>query len=420
MKILVVGSGLIGLTTAYFLKRRGYEVWVADRREGPGLETSFANGALLTPGMSDPWNSPGSWRAVLSSMGRLDAPMQLRLKALPSMLGWGWEFLRNSAISVFERNTFSNLALSILSLQMMEVLRQQTGIEYGRAASGSLRIFRDARSLDQAAAAAAKLSSSGLTHCTLSAQGAVDLEPALNPIAGELAGAIYYPIDEIGDAYRFCVELVSHAEREGTSFNFGINISKLLVDSGRVVAAVDGRSHIVADHYVVAAGSYSTRLLKTANVRVPVQPVKGYSMTFDGLAARAQLKVPVVDDQLHAVIVPLNGAIRVAGTAEFAGYDRDPNPARTRNLVYLLNRVLPHVHVVPEAAKAWNGLRAMSADGVPIIGPTRIANLWVNTGHGHLGWTMAAGSAQLLADLMFGEASTIDPAPFALARFMTA
>jgi D-amino-acid dehydrogenase len=184
------------------------------------------------------------------------------------------------------------------------------------------------------------------------------------------------------------------------------------------MAVVCGRERFVADRYIVAAGSYSTPLLRRAGVHLPVRPVKGYSVTFDGHRGRPSLTIPVIDDHLHAAVVPLEDAIRVAGTAEFGGYDRTPNPGRIRNLVDLLRKVLPQAQFDTAAAKPWCGLRAMSADGVPIIGPTSVSNLLVNSGHGHLGWTMAAGSAQLLADLTCGDCPSINPAPFGLARFI--
>lgn len=420
MKIVVIGSGLLGVTTAYFLRRRGHEVTVIDREEGPGRQTSFANGSLLTPSMSDPWNAPGSWRVLLASLGRSDAAMQLRLRALPGLAAWGVAFLRNSSAATFERNTLKNFCLARYSLAVMESVRQQTDIEYGRAARGTLRVFRDRATLDRACAAAAPLSAEGLGLRRLSTAETVDLEPALAPIAAQLAGAIHYEGDEVGNAYLFCVALADHARQQGVEFRFRTEVSSLETHSGQVTAVVSGRERFEADRYVVAAGSYSAPLLRPLGVRLPVRPVKGYSVTFECEAGQHSLRIPVVDDELHAVVVPLEGAIRVAGTAEFAGYDRRPNPARIRNLLGLLQNVLPQAQFDHATARPWCGLRPMSADGVPIIGPTSISNLLVNTGHGHLGWTMAAGSAQLLSDLMSGDLPSIDPAPFALARFTAA
>ncbi len=420
MKVIIIGSGLIGVTTAYFLRRRGHEVTVIDREEGPALETSFANGALLTPSMAEPWNAPGCWRVLLASLGRSDAGMQLRLRALPALAGWGVTFLRNSRAAKFERNAITNLRLALYSLKVMDSLRQQVRIEYGRAARGTLRVFRDRAASDRAAAAANRLLSEGLSFRRLSTAETVELEPALAPIGKQLTGAIHYETDETGDAYRFCVALADHARQQGVEFHFRTEVSSLEMRSRRVTAVMSERERFVGDHYIVAAGSYSTSLLHRLGVHLPVRPVKGYSLTIDSNQGPQAPRIPIVDDHLHAAVVPLEGAIRVVGTAEFAGYDRTPNPNRTRNLLGLLQDLLPQAQFAPATAKPWCGLRAMSADGVPIIGLTPVSNLLVNTGHGHLGWTMAAGSAQLLADLVSKDSPSIDPAPFALARFVVA
>jgi len=417
MKIVVVGSGLIGVTTAYFLRLRGHEVTVLERADAPARETSFANGAMLTPGMAEPWNAPGSWSVLLASMGRSDAALQVRLRALPSLATWGFQFLRNSRSAAFERNTLSILRLALYSREVMQGLRRQTLIEYGRVARGSLSIFRNRSVLDHASMAASRRSWAGLSSRRLSADEAVELEPALAPIADRLAGAIHYEADEIGDARRFCEALADKARQQGVEFRFGVEVSSLEVSSGQVMAAVSESGRSVADRYIVAAGSYSTPLLRRAGIDLPVRPAKGYSITFDDCRDRPSLRMPIIDGQLHAVVVPLEGTVRIAGTAEFAGYDRTLDPVRLRNLMTLLPAVLPRAQFDPATAKPWCGLRPLSADGVAIIGPTPISNLWVNSGHGHLGWTTAAGSARLLADLLSGDAPAIDPAPYAFARF---
>jgi len=417
MRVLIIGSGLIGVTSAYFLRLRGHEVTVIDRAEGPGREASFANGGLLTPSMASPWNTPGCWRELLSSLGRPDAAMQLRLRVLPSLAAWGCTFLRNSRVQAFERNVLSNLRLALHSLLVMETMRQESAIEYGRAARGSLRIFRNEASLDQATRAANRQLSEGLGFQRLSSREAISLEPALAPIARQLAGALHYKADEVGDAHRFCVALTNHLRQQGVEFCFRTEVSSLMLRSGQLTAVLSERGHLAADCYVVAAGSFSTPLLRSVGVRLPVRPAKGYSVTLDDPQKRPALRIPLVDDHLHAAVVPLEGVIRVAGTAEFAGYDRTLNPRRIRGLMTLLKDVLPRAPLDSSTARSWCGLRPVSADGVPIIGPTPISNLWVNTGHGHLGWTMAAGSAQLLADLVSEASPSIRPAPYALARF---
>jgi D-amino-acid dehydrogenase len=415
MKCIVIGSGLIGLTTAYFLRHQGHEVAVIDREAGPGQVTSFANGALLTPSMPEPWNAPGSWRVLLASLFRSDSPLKLRPRALPSLTGWGVRFLRNSSREAFEHNTLSNLSLALHSLKVMETLREDTGIEYGRGTSGTLRIFRDAKSVERATVRARQLP--GLSFRTLSIQEVLALEPALTPVAQQIAGAIHYASDETGDAYQFCVNLSERVRALGVELRFRTEVSSIETRGGRVTAVLCGLERLTADCYIVAACSYSAPLLRPLGIDLPVRPAKGYSVTIDQPRAEGSLRLPVIDDQLHAVVTPLRGVIRVAGTAEFAGYDLSLPTARIQNLLKLVRQVLPQLRFDPATARPWCGLRAMSADGVPIIGATALSNLFVNTGHGHLGWTMAAGSSQLLTELLSGRAPSLDPAPYRLARF---
>ena len=417
MKIVVIGSGLIGVTTAYCLSLRGHQVTVLDRADGPARETSFANGAMLTPGMAEPWNAPGSWRVLLGSLGRSDAALQLHLRALPSLARWGTTFLSNSRTEAFERNTLSTLRLALYSREVMQSLRGAEKIDYGRSALGSLSIFRDQGGLDRACAAADRRASAGSQFQRLSAAQTAQIEPALAPIADQLAGAIHYVLDETGDAHRFCEALTGAARRRGVEFHFGAEVLGLDMRAGEVAAAACRGRRFVADRYVVAAGSYSTPLLRRAGVNLPVRPVKGYTVTFEDSRARPSLRMPIIDSQAHAVLVPLDGAMRLAGAAEFAGYDRSIDTARIRHLLTLLPAVLPKARFDAATAKPWCGLRPLSADGVAIIGPTPIRNLWVNSGHGHLGWTTAAGSAQIIADQLSGIGPAIDPAPYALARF---
>lgn len=417
MKVVIIGSGLMGVTSAYLLRRRGHDVTVLERAQGPARETSFANGAMLTAGMAEPWNSPGSWIALLTSLVRPDAALRLRPTALPSLASWGITFLRNSAPATFERNAASILKLALYSREAMQSLREELEIDYGRTARGSLSIFRNRAALERASAVALRRSHAGLRFRRLSNEETIALEPALAPIADRLAGAIHYETDETGDAYRFCESLADKARALGVKFRFGTAVSALEMESGSVAAAVGNQERFVADRYVVAAGSYSTPLMRTAGVHLPVRPAKGYSLTFEDSRAKPSLRTPIIDSELHAVAVPLEGAVRLAGIAEFAGYDRSLNAARIRTLTKLLPAILPRARFDFATAKPWCGLRPSSADGVAIIGPTPIPNLWVNCGQGHLGWTTAAGSARLLTSLLSGDRPAIDPAPYALRRF---
>jgi D-amino-acid dehydrogenase len=415
MKVVIIGSGLIGLTSAFFLKRSGHDVTVIDRQEGPARETSFANGSLLTPSMADPWNAPGSAWVLLSSLGRSDPALQLRWRALPALIGWGIRFLRNSRAEAFHRNTLSNLHLASYSLRVLSLLRQETGIDYERTARGTLRIFHDVPALRRAGGAAAAISSGHFKFQQLTAAEVVDLEPGLKPISKGLSGGLYNAVDETGDAYRFCVALTDVCRCRGVEFQFGTSVSSLEVRRGEITGVITSKGRVTAAQYLVAAGSYCTPLLRAVGIRFPVQPGKGYSVTFAGGGDLPELSIPVVDDHWHAAVVPIGGGIRVAGTAEFAGYDLTVNPGRVRNLERLARTILPKAEL--KHGKPWCGLRPMSADGVPLIGLTRIRNLWVSAGHGHLGWTMAAGSGQFLADLVSNRAPALEPEPYDPKRF---
>jgi D-amino-acid dehydrogenase len=418
VKALIIGSGLLGTTSAYFLARSGWQVTVLDRQAGPGEETSFANGSLLTPGMPEPWNAPGSGRVLLASIGRSDSPLMLRLKALPHLGSWGIGFLRNARPAAYERNTIKNLQLASHSLEVLRRLRGEIAIEYGGAANGSLRVIRHPAALERALAWGERLRAAGAVACRgLTAREVIALEPALEPIGSQLAGGIHYPDDEIGNAYEFCAGLAEHARRGGVEFRFRTCVTGIEVRQGKVTAVLSGQQRFTADRYVMAAGSYSPLLLRALGLRVPIRPAKGYSVTFAHPGLERPLRLPICDDDFHAVVVPLQGMIRVAGTAEFAGYDLSLPEARIANLLRLVRQVLPAGGFARAQAKPWCGLRPMSVDGVPIIGPTPIGNLWLNTGHGHLGWTLAAGSGQLLADLLTGGAPRVSPEAYALARF---
>jgi D-amino-acid dehydrogenase len=417
MKVLIVGAGLIGVTTAYLLRRRGYEVTVLERRDGPARETSFANGGFLCPSASEPWNAPGCWRPLLASLGRSDSAMQLRVATLPRLARWGIKFLWNSRSGAFRRNALSNRRLASYSLEAMRSLRDETGIRYSRSAHGFLRIFRDERALHDAIESNERLDPIGTGSQVLSSTQTVELEPALTPIKDRLVGAIHYERDETGDAYRFCVALAEQARQAGVEFKFQTEVHSFEEDSGQVTAVVSRYDRFVADKYVIAAGSYSTPLLQKVGVSIPVEPVKGYSITYEVPPNQPSLHIAVLDDDWHVVLTPLEGVLRVAGTAEFAGYDLTLPAVRLRTLSALVHELLPQLQIETTSARTWCGLRPVSVDGVPIIGFTGFKNLLVNTGHGPLGWTMAAGSAHLLADLMAGDSPAIDPAPFALARF---
>ncbi len=416
MRVVVIGAGLIGLTSAYYLQRQGAQVTVLEREAGPGQGTSFANGALLHPSLVDPWNAPGVLGFLLRNLGRDDSPMLLRARALPSLIGWGLRFVRESSPQRFTRNTQRNLALARHSLAQMAKLREDTGLEYHQYFRGSLSIYRD-----EAAAAAARTAAEGhgIGFEWLDPDKLVAAEPMLADVAPQLAGGLHFHEDEGGDAHAFCNALADVLRQRGVGIELGCAVTDFETAGANVRAVVTADRRFDADAVVLCAGVWSTALARRLQLSLPVRPAKGYSITLPVGAGPAP-RLPVVDHGLHAAVVPVGtDRLRVAGTAEFTGMDLSISPARVANLESLLRRIYPALAARTAAAdiRAWAGLRPMCADGVPLIGGTHWENLFINTGHGHLGWTLAAGSGQLIADVVAGRAGSIDARDYTLDRF---
>ena len=420
MHVLIVGCGVIGATAAWFLARAGVSVTVVERREGPALETSFANGSMLTPSLSSPWNSPGVWLTLLKYLGRQEAALLVRAAAFPGLLAWGYRFLRNSSPARHEVNMKKNLRICNYTIESMEEIVSETSMEFDSVYSGIIEVCRDEAAMQRGRARSRFLGADEVPTEELSPRAVVEREPALEPIAGELAGGFHYATDQVGDAYKFSCSLAKRAAELGAVFRFGETAEGLLSAGGRVRGArLHGGEEIQADIVVVAAGSYTPALVRPAGVKVPVCPAKGYSLTApmpEGLQPPVHA---VLDDRYKAGVVPLGRRIRVGGTVEFTGFNQDLSPERVANLRTLLAAVLPrHAEQVAAAdMKYWCGLRAASPDGVPIIGPTPVEGLHLATGHGHLGWSMAAGTGKALAQHLTGVRPDLPLDDYALARF---
>ena len=421
MHVLIVGSGVIGVTTAWFLARAGADVTVVERREGPALETSFANGSMLTPSLSAPWNSPGVWLTILKYLGRQEAALLVRPAAFPGLFAWGFRFLRNSSPARHEANMKKNLRLCNYTIEIMDDIVADTSIEHDASHSGIIEVCRDPAAMKRGRERCRWLGADAVPAEELGPGEVVEREPALEAIAGELAGGFYFEADRVGDAYKFSCGLARRTEQRGAVFRFGKTVEGLLAAGGRVCGArLRGGEEIRADRVVVAAGSYTANLVRPLGVRVPVCPAKGYSLTTpmpDGLPRPAHA---VLDDRYKAGVVPLGGRrIRVGGTVEFTGFNSDLSPERVANLRNLLAAVLPRhaERIAPADMRAWCGLRSASPDGVPIIGPTAVGGLHLATGHGHLGWSMAAGTGKALAQRLTGGEPEFALGDYTLARF---
>ena len=416
MKVLVLGAGVVGVTAAYYLARAGHEVTVIERRPGPGLETSFANGGQVVPSHAEPWAGPGTPRDILRWLGRADAPLLFRLKADPRFWAWGLRFLRNCTAARARRNTEANLRLGLYSLAALRELRAETGLRYDEAAGGSLHLFRDAAAFEAAARHAEEMTALGCPQEAVDRRRCVEIEPALAPTSERLAGGIHCPVDEIGDAFKFTQGLARLAEGLGVRFRYGVTLKGLERAGGAVAAAVTDAGRLAADAYVLALGSYSAPAARRIGLRLPVYPVKGYSLTAPITEPRRAPAIGLSDAERRVVLVPLGTRLRVAGTAEIAGYDTRPDPARSAAVLAAAREILPQAADYARA-EPWCGLRPVTPDGVPMLGRTRLANLFLDTGHGTLGWTHACGSGRVVADLVSGRAPGIDLTGLTLERF---
>jgi D-amino-acid dehydrogenase len=415
---LIIGAGLIGLTTALELLNRGHDVTLVDSEPYEGLGASFANGGLLTPSMSDPWNAPGIHRHLAEYLFSSSSALKVRWSAIPSLLSWGPRFLFNSRPSRYHVATAANYELGIYSLAILGELRDQLKLSFDASDSGTLKFFRSSRALDAAMDITNRLRDHGLEANELGRDGTIHLEPCLAPIAYQLVGAIHYPNDKSGDAHLFCRALANQIMKLGGKFYFGRNVHAIDVRDGKVIGVDLGGNVLQADNVVVAAGSASPNLVRKLGVQLAIKPVKGYSITYLPASRQRLPTIPVIDDAYHAAITPFGTRLRTVGTAEFAGRNLHLDRERVDNLTAFIKTVYPEIATAETLAtgQPWAGLRPVAADGRPYIGATRTAGLWINSGHGHLGWTLAAGSARLLADLMYGGKTEIPAEPYSIAR----
>lgn len=407
MKVLVLGAGVIGVSSAWCLAEAGHDVIVVERRPGPALETSFANGGQIAAAHAEPWAKPSVLPKLLRWLGREDAPMLFRWRADPAQWRWAFGFLAECLPGRFERNVLRLAELARYSQQQLIGLRERTGIEYDGLQRGILHFCTDAKEFAALARRAEAMRRNGADRKVLSAAECVALEPALGRSEVPIAGGVYAASDESGDAQRFTQALATLAAQRGVTFRYDASISGIELGGGRVRGVRLARGEVIeADAVVVALGSYSTRLLAPLGIRLPVFPLKGYSITLPlrDNAAEAPT-VSLTDEASKIVISRLGKRLRAAGTAELTGYDLSINRVRCAAIVQRIQRLFPGLAIAGEV-ETWAGLRPATPSNVPIVGRARYENLFLNTGHGTLGWTLACGSAQALADLISGR----DPA----------
>lgn len=406
MKVLVLGAGVIGATTAWYLAKAGHQVEIIDRQDGAGLETSFANGGQISPCHAEPWANPAVLGKVIKWLGRDDAPLLFRWNRWdPALWAWGLRFLANCTAPRTRLNTERTLRVALYSRACLQEMRDTLGLQYDQRQQGILHVYRSPREFDNGCAAAALMGRFGLDRQIKDRTQCVAIEPALAAVSPELAGGIYTPGDESGDAYKFTRAMAAQAEILGARFLYGITATSLLRDGNRVVGITTDQGERRADAVVLALGSWSPLLARPAGLRLPIVPAKGYSITLPaGIGAP---EISITDDEHKMVYSRLGDRLRAAGTAEMAGHDPSLNEKRWRLIVENARALFPQAGDFTQA-QPWAGLRPVTPDSVPLIGATRLPGLWLNTGHGTLGWTMACGSARLLADLMSGRQPDID------------
>ncbi|MFA5171099.1 MAG: D-amino acid dehydrogenase [Sulfuriferula sp.] len=416
MRVVVLGSGVVGITSAYYLARAGFDVTVVDRQPGPGMETSFANAGQVSPGYSAPWAAPGIPLKAAKWLFQRHAPLSVRPDGTLWQLQWVGQMLRNCTTERYAINKSRMVRLAEYSRDCLRQLRAETGITYEHRTQGTLQVFRTQQQLDAAGKDIAVLAECGVPYELLDRNGCAGVEPALNLVKEKLVGGLRLPGDETGDCQLFTRLLAEEAKKLGVVFHYNLPVDRLLSANGRITGVEASGERIMGDHFVVAMGSYSRPMLHALGLDIPVYPVKGYSLTVPITNAAASPVSTIMDETYKVAITRFDDRIRLGGMAELAGFDLTLNPRRRATLEMVAGDLFPQGGDIP-AATFWTGLRPMTPDGTPIIGATRYENLWLNTGHGTLGWTMSCGSAQVLADLMAGRVPAIAADDLGLSRY---
>ena len=414
MKVIVLGSGVVGAVSAWYLAKAGHEVTVIDRQDGPALETSFANAGEVSFGYCSPWAAPGIPMKAIKWLMMKHAPLILRPKVDWAMLSWMLRMLRNCTSARYALNKGRMLRIADYSRTSLEALRQETGIAYDQRMQGTLQLFRTEAQLEASAKDVKALTADGIPCEVLDPEGCIRQEPALAHARHKIVGGLLTPLDETGDCFKFTEALVAQAAERGVTFRWGETIQRLAVEGGAVTGVVTDKGTHMADAVVVALGSFSPFLLKPLGIKLPVYPVKGYSLTLPIIDASRAPESTVMDESYKIAITRLGDRIRVGGMAEISGYNNRLEPARRRTLEHSVTDLFPGGDL--KQATFWSGLRPMTPDGTPVIGATHIKGLFLNTGHGTLGWTMSSGSGRLIADLVSGREPEIDARDLSISR----
>lgn len=408
MRIAVLGAGVVGVTSAWYLSQAGHEVTVVDRQPEAALETSYANGSQISVCHAEPWAHPGVLSQVMRWLGREDAPLLWRLRADWDQWRWGLQFLAQCGAARTRFNIESLVELGLHSRACLQSLRDTLGLEYDQLQRGILHFYTDRSEFEHAIPQAELMTQLGCERIPVSAAECLSIEPALRHSGSTIVGGTYTPADESGDAHKFSQALARRCEASGVMFRYGTGIDAVHHEGGRITGVrLAAGEVLVADAYVACLGSYTPVVLKPLGLNLPVYPAKGYSITIPLEEGSEAPVVSLTDDGYKLVYSRLGQRLRVAGTAEFCGYDTSLNRKRLDALLIRAKTLFPHLQAAGPVEE-WAGLRPATPGNVPLIGATRYSNLYLNTGHGTLGWTLSCGSGQLLADLMSSRQPRVD------------
>ncbi|MNS48423.1 D-amino acid dehydrogenase small subunit [compost metagenome] len=416
MKIVVLGGGVIGVASAWYLAKAGHQVTLLERRGGVALETSHANAGQISPGYASPWAAPGIPLKAAKWLLQKHAPFTVRPTSDPFQLRWMLKMFANCTPAAYAVNKGRMVRLAEYSRDCMKLLRDELALDYEGRQLGTLQLFRSQAQRDASQRDIEVLEEYGVPYQSLDADGCEEVEPALARVRGKIVGGLRLPGDETGDCFRFTQALADEARRLGVEFVFNCAIDEVELAQGRAVAVRAGEQRFKADAIVCALGSYGTGFLRPLGIELPVYPVKGYSLTLPMTDAAGAPRSTVLDETYKVAITRFDERIRVGGMAELSGFNLALNPRRHDTLAMVVRDLFPEGGDLPRA-EFWTGLRPMTPDGTPLVGPSPIPGLWLNTGHGTLGWTMAAGSGQLLSDLISGSTPAISDEGLTLARY---
>ncbi|WP_151797028.1 D-amino acid dehydrogenase [Acinetobacter soli] len=418
MRVIVLGSGVIGVASAYYLAQQGAQVTVLDRQAGPAEETSFGNAGQISPGYSTPWAAPGIPFKAVKWMFQHHAPLAINIDGSMWQLQWMAQMLKNCNPASYTTNKERMMRVAEYSRDCLKALRETTGIEYENRAKGTLQVFRSEAQLEAVQRDIQVLEECGVGYALLDREGLAQVEPALAHAQDKLVGGLHLPNDETGDCYLFTNALANKAKALGVDFQFNQQVEGLVVEGDSIKGVRVNGQTLTADRYVLAFGSYSRDFLKPLELNLPVYPVKGYSLTIPIVQPEFAPQSTVLDETYKIAITRFDQRIRVGGMAELSGFNLGLNQDRRATLEMVTQDLFPGGNIAE--ASFWTGLRPMTPDSTPIIGATRFKNLFLNTGHGTLGWTMACGSGKLISDIVLNHQTDISTEGLSLQRYSSA